>query len=545
VPTLILINIFGGVAMLLWGLQMVRNGMMRAFGAKLRDFLSYSTSNRLKSFFAGLMFTLVLQSSTATTLIVSSFLSSGLITLPAAIAVILGADTGTTIVAQVLTFDLSWLASLLLVIGYIVYQLKDKKAQLKHIGHVLIGLGLMLMALKLVKLTSAPLQESELFPLMLKPLAEDHIFPIIIAGFITWMFHSSLAMVLLIAALPLPLELGLAMVLGANIGGVFPALFATLKDKENSFRLPLANLFVRVFGVIVAMLAMPFIPKVFDHVDMLYPQIIVSFHMTFNIVLGILFLPFCRQLSGVVEKFGKTRVPEPAAGAPLYLDNNDLEIPTVALSNASREVLRMTDKLEELLYCVYQLFRTNNVEILGRVREMDDFIDELYKSIKTYLARVGAAGVDGADAERHLLILSYATSIEHAGDIVDRSLIHMARKKMDKKKVFSDEGFKDIRMFFETTLDSLKLSRNVFITEDPELARRLFVVKGDFKKGEQESSERHLRRIADGVPETLSTSSMHTDIIRDLVRIQSLITSVSYPILERSGQLRKTRLLAE
>lgn len=544
-PTLILINIFGGVAMLLWGLQMVRNGMMRAFGAKLRDFLSYSTSNRLKSFFAGLMFTLVLQSSTATTLIVSSFLSSGLITLPAAIAVILGADTGTTIVAQLLTFDLSWLASLLLVIGYIVYQLKDKRAQLKHVGHVLIGLGLMLIALKLVKMTSAPLQESELFPLMLKPLANDHIFPIIIAGFITWMFHSSLAMVLLIAALPLPLELGLAMVLGANIGGVFPALFATLKDKENSFRLPLANLFVRVFGVIVAMLAMPFILKLFGSVDLLYPQVIVSFHMTFNIILGILFLPFCRQLSGVVEKFGKTRVPEPTAGAPLYLDNNDLEIPTVALSNASREVLRMTDKLEELLYCVYQLFRTNNTEILGRVREMDDFIDELYKSIKTYLARVGAGGLDGADAERHMLIMSYATSIEHSGDIVDRSLIHMANKKVEKKKVFSDEGFKDIRMFFETTLDSLKLSRNVFITEDPELARRLFVVKGDFKKGEQESSERHLRRIAEGVPETLATSSMHTDIIRDLVRIQSLITSVSYPILERSGQLRKTRLLAE
>lgn len=544
-PTLILINIFGGVVMLLWGLQMVRNGMMRAFGAKLRDFLSYSTSSRIKSFFAGLLFTLVLQSSTATTLIVSSFLSSGLITLPAAIAVILGADTGTTIVAQILTFDLSWLASLLLVIGYFVYQLKDKKAELKHVGHVLIGLGLMLMALKLVKLTSAPLQESELFFLMLKPLADDHIFPILIAGVITWMFHSSLAMVLLIAALPLPLELGLAMVLGANIGGVFPALFATLKDKENSFRLPLANLFVRLFGVLVAMAAMPFILKFFESVDLMRPQIIVSFHMTFNIVLGIMFLPFCRQLSGVVEHFGKTQTPEPAAGAPLYLDNNDLEIPTVALSNASREVLRMTDKLEELLYSVYQLFRTNNADILGRVREMDDFIDELYKSIKTYLARVGASGVDGADAERHLLIMSYATSIEHAGDIVDRSLIHMARKKIEKQKVFSDEGFKDIRMFFETTLDSLKLSRNVFITEDPELARRLFVVKGDFKKGEQESSERHLRRIADGVPETLATSSMHTDIIRDLVRIQSLITSVSYPILERSGQLRKTRLMVE
>ena len=531
--------------MLLWGLQMVRNGMMRAFGAKLRDFLSYSTSNRLKSFFSGVIFTLVLQSSTATTLIVSSFLAGGLITLPAAIAVILGADTGTTIVAQILTYDLSWLASLLLLLGYILYQMRERKQQLKHVGHVLIGIGLMLMALKLVKFSSAPLQESEIFPLLLKPLENDLLLPILIAGFLTWLFHSSLAMVLLIATLPLPLGLALLMVLGANIGGVLPALFATLKDKENSFRLPLANLFIRIFGVIVAMLAMPFILNFFNSVDWVRPQIIVGFHMTFNIILGLIFLPLCKQMAGVVEKFGKEKIPEKDAGAPLYLDNNDLEMPTVALSNASREVLRMTDKLEELLYCVYQLFRTNNADILPRVREMDDFIDDLYKAVKTYLAKIGSLGIDSTDAERHMLVMSYATSIEHAGDIVDRSLIHMAKKKIDNKKVFSDEGFKDIRMFFETTLDSLKLSRNVFITEDAELARRLFVVKGDFKRGERESSERHLQRIADGVPETLATSSMHTDIIRDLVRIQSLITSVSYPILERSGQLRKTRLVAE
>lgn len=531
--------------MLLWGLQMVREGMMRAFGAKLRTFLTYSTSNRVKSFSAGILFTMVLQSSTATTLIVSSFLASGLITLPAAIAVILGADTGTTIVAQILTFDTTWLSSVLLLVGYIVYQLRERKAQFKHIGHVLIGLGLMLMALMLVKISSAPLRESELFPLLLGPLENDLFMPILIAGLITWMFHSSLAMVLLIASLPLPLGLGFMMVLGANIGGVLPSLFATLKNKENSFRLPLANLLVRICGVIAAVAAMPFILPFFDGLLWSRPQLIISFHMAFNVILGLAFLPFCKQLASVVERVGKKRTSEKSAGDPLYLDPNDLEVPTIALSNASREVLRMADKLEDLLFNVYQLFRTNNSALLVGVREMDDVIDDLYKAIKNYLAKIGTKGLDEKDADRHMLIMSYATSLEHSGDIVDRSIIHMAKKKMEKHKVFSDEGFKEIRAFFESTLDSLKLSRNVFMTEDPDLARRLFVVKGDFKRDERESSARHMRRLADGVPETLSTSSMHTDIIRDLVRIQSLITSVSYPILERSGQLSKTRLLAD
>lgn len=531
--------------MLLWGLQMVRKGMMRAFGAKLRDFLAYSTSNRLKSFISGIVFTLVLQSSTATTLIVSSFLSSGLITLPAAIAVILGADTGTTIVAQILTFDLSWLASFLLVFGYLVYQFRERKPNLKYIGQVLIGIGLMLMALKLVKFSSAPLAESELFPLILKPLEADLIFPILIAAILTWLFHSSLAMVVLIATLPLPLGLALKLVLGANIGGVIPAILATLKDKENSFRLPLANLFVRIAGVVVVLIAFPWVLEFFDSLHWTRPQLIVTFHMAFNVCLGILFLPFCKTLAGTVERFGKESAPEVKKNTPLYLDYNDIEIPTVALSNASREVMRMTDKLEELLYSVYQIFRNSNQDAVARVQGMDDYIDDLYKAIKTYLAKIGASGLDGADAERHMLVMSYATTIEHAGDIVDRSLLYMARKKMEQNKTFSEEGFKDIRSFFEMTIESLKLSRNVFITEDTELARRLFLVKGDFKRDEQVSSEKHLQRIADGVPETLSTSSMHMDIIRDLVRIQSLITSVSYPILERSGQLRKTRLMIE
>ena len=544
-PTLILINIFGAVVMLLWGLQMVRKGRMRALGAKLRDFLSYSTSNRFKSFLSGVLFTMVLQSSTATTLIVSSFLSSGLITLPAAIAVILGADLGTTLVAQILTFDLSWLASFLLVFGYIVYQLKDFKPNFKYMGQVLIGIGLMLMALKLVKYSSAPLQESELFPLILKPLEADLIFPILIAAVLTWLFHSSLAMVVLIATLPLPLGLALKMVLGANIGGVIPSILATLKDKENSFRLPLANLFIRIFGVIIVLAAFPWILDFFDSLHWTRPQLIVTFHMAFNICLGIMFLPFCKNVAGVVEKFGKDSVPEVKKNTPLYLDYNDIEMPTVALSNASREVMRMTDKLEELLYSVYQIFRNNNADAVSRVKDMDDYIDDLYKAIKTYLAKIGANGLDGADAERHMLVMSYATSIEHAGDIVDRSLLHMARKKMEQNKSFSEEGFKDIRSFFEMTIESLKLSRNVFITEDVELARRLFLVKGDFKRDEQTSSEKHLQRIAEGIPETLATSSMHMDVIRDLVRIQSLITSVSYPILERTGQLRKTRLLIE
>lgn len=530
--------------MLLWGLQMVRKGMMRAFGAQLRDFLSYSTSNRFKSFFSGVVFTLVLQSSTATTLIVSSFLASGLITLPAAIAVILGADTGTTLVAQILTFDLSWLASLLLVVGYICHELKERKAELKYIGQVLIGIGLMLMALKLVKFSSAPLQESELFPLLLKPLAGDILLTLIIAAALTWLFHSSLAMVLLVATLPLPLPLALLMVLGANIGGVLPALTATLKDKENTFRLPLANLFVRLFGVVAAILLMPFILKGFGYIDWPQAQIIVTFHMLFNIILGILFLPFCKTLAGAAEKFGKEQVKEIAESAPLYLDVNDIDTPKVALSNASREVMRMADKLEELLYSVYQLFRSNgDNEMLQRVRDMDDFIDDLYKDVKTYMARVSAVGLDDKDAERHMLIMSFATSIEHSGDITDRSLLHMVRKKMDKQKVFSDEGFRDIRMFFEMAIESLRLSKNVFMTEDVDLARRLFTVKGHLKQDERDSSERHLQRIAEGIPETLATSSMHTDIVRDLVRIQSLITSVSYPILERSGQLRKTRLV--
>ena len=188
-PSLILLHIIGAVCLLLFGLRLVRTGVTRAFGVELRKAVSIGTKNRIVGFFSGIGVTALLQSSTATTMIVTSFAGQGIITTVGGLAVVLGADVGTTIVAQILAFDLSWLSPVLLIAGYICYEVKDQSTTIRQMGRILIGLGLMLLALFLIKQSSAPLKESDILPLILAPLNYDPIFAILVGALLTWMFH--------------------------------------------------------------------------------------------------------------------------------------------------------------------------------------------------------------------------------------------------------------------------------------------------------------------------------------------------------------------
>ncbi len=252
-PTLILLNIIAGVCLLLWGVTLVRLGVTYGFGSNLRGVLAASTQNRVKSFFSGLFITTLLQSSTATILIISAFAGQGMIKAGAGLAMVLGADVGTTLVAQVFSFDLSFLAPVFMVLGYFAFTVKNS-GRFKNLGRILIGLALMLIALGLIKEAAVPLKSSETLPIILQALEKDPLFAVLVIALLTWISHSSLAIILLlmsfVASGVLPLMLGFYMVLGANLGGVIPPILATLKDHPEARRVPLGNLFIRLTGVI-------------------------------------------------------------------------------------------------------------------------------------------------------------------------------------------------------------------------------------------------------------------------------------------------------
>lgn len=535
--SLILLHIIGGVCLLLFGLKLVKSGMTRAFGVGLRKIISVATKNRLTALLAGIGVTALLQSSTATTMIISSFAGQGLIATTAGLAVVLGADIGITLVAQVLTFDLSWLSPALLIIGYIFYAGKEQAATRRQIGRILIGLALMLLALATIKVAAIPLKTSETLPLILAPLDSDPILAVLVGVLLTWLFHSSLAIVLLlvsmVGAAVIPLHLGIMMVLGANIGSVIIPLIPALKDPPEAARIPAGNLIMRLIGVFVALAGFKYLMPYIHHLGEKDAQILLNFHMMFNIAMGIVFLP----LLDLITKIVTLAVPDKQSNQedlskPKYLDDRVLETPTVALTNSAREVLRLADMTDQMLQLVWQSFQKNDVGIFEKIRVIDNTVDKLYKLLKSYLVRITQETMNDIEGKRHFQILTFATNIEHVGDIIDRNLISLAEKRVRNKVDFSADGKKELDHLFQLVIDSVRLAQTVFISGDARLARQLVDDKAIIRQAERDASINHLGRLQRGVPETMATSDLHMDIIRDLRRINSLMTAIAYPILD-------------
>lgn len=541
-----MLNILGGVCFLLWGLRAVRNGMTRAFGADLHSIVSGMAGNRFTAFFSGIGVTALLQSSTATAFIIAAFCGQGLLSLSAGLAVMLGADVGTAVVAQVLSYDLSWLAPLLIISGYSLYAFNKSKGKLEHVGKLLMGLALMLFALMWIKQSAAPLKESEVLAIVLKSLESDAIMAILIAALLTWIAHSSLAIVLLMSTLVisgvLPIDVGLMMVIGANIGGAIVPILATMRDSRESCRVPVGNLVMRL---IAAAVALPFMGLIYDQLvafGSTPERLIVDFHMAFNLALAMFFLPFTGLIAKLCERLVPPDQQKTDPAKPMYLDEKELGTPSIALSAAMRETLRMADVLQKMLEQSIVALLDNDGSVIKQIRKKDDVIDGLYKSVKLYLAKMTRESLDPAEADQYLQILSFASNIENAGDLIDKSMMEMAQKKIDSKKKFSKDGAKEIQEIHDFVLESVKLAQNVFVSGDSLLARRMLESKEELRSKDQAATHAHMERIGEGIPETIATSSLHLDIIRDYRRINSYVTSVSYPILEETGELRSSRL---
>ncbi|HEY8191797.1 MAG TPA: Na/Pi cotransporter family protein [Alphaproteobacteria bacterium] len=540
-----MINIIAGVALMLWSLKLVRLGVTRGFGGHLRKTLSAGTRNPFLALLSGAGVTMFLQSSMATTMIISSFAGQAMISTAPALALILGADIGTTLVAQALAFDVSWLSPMLLLAGVVLFSM-EKLGKAKNIGRILIGLGLIMLSLRLISEASAPLKHSDTLPLLLAPLQYDVFLAMLVAAIITWIAHSSLAIVLMLMTLTtagaLPLPLAMVMVLGANLGGTIAPLVATLRDSPAAMRVPAGNMLIKFTGVLIAMPLLAYYEPLLAEFSDTPARQIVNFHTAFNLTIALAFLPFTGIIAKIVTKAFPDRTDAQDPGQPRYLNVKEMDTPAIALASAARETLRMADALQGMMEDTIKAFKTNSESFINGIREKDDAIDRLYDAIKRYMARLTQEYMDKGDAQRYVQILTFATNLEHAGDVIDKNLMPLALKKIRNQGSFSTEGFREIEAIHNQVLGSIRLAQDVFVTGNIDLARRMLQEKEDIRKKEIETSISHIDRLREGVPETIATTSLHLDIIRDLRRINSYMCTVAYSLLEEKGQLNSTRL---
>ena len=539
----------GGVALLLWGVRTVRTGVERAFGAALRNAVAAGARNRLTGFAAGLGVTALLQSSTATCLIVAAFAGGHLIATAPALAVMLGADVGSTLVAQVLSFDILWLSPVLITAGVIAF-MACESSRPRQLGRAALGLGLMLLALRLIVSASEPLRASPALGQVLAPLATEPLVAVAVGVVLTWFAHSSLAIVLLVMSLAashvVPPVLALYLVIGANIGGALAPLTMTLHGTaaRTARRVPLGNLLMR--GAAGAAL-LPFVDQLAPYLPLAGAdpaRQVVNFHTAFNLALALAFLP----LVGPVAALCKRLLPEPEAlddpATPRHLDESALDAPALALAAAARETLRMGDQIELMLQRTILAFTRDDMQLAKTIEKADNTVDRLHEAIKLYLARIPQDEMDEAETRRYAEIVTFTTNLEHVGDIIDKSLMELAEKKIKRNLTFSPQGLREIRDFHQTVVDNTRLAFTVFMSSDAQLARELVGRKAGMRDAERAATENHFARVREGRLDSIRTSSLHLDIIRDLKRINSHVTSIAYPILESAGQLHRSRLKA-
>lgn len=540
----VVVNILGAAALLLWGLRMVGTGVTRTFGADLRRWINLGTGNRLKALLTGLVVTIALQSSTATCLMAASFAGRGLMDGAIAQSVMLGANVGTSAVVTLLTFDLGPLSALLVLVGVGLFRSGPGKR--RHLARILIGLGLMLLSLRLLDLASLPLRESDRLHQVLHDLDGMPLLGLGLAAGIAMLAHSSIASILLILPLAAQgafgLTFGLALILGANLGSALPPVFETGHDKPAVRRVPLGNALVRLAGCALAFALLDPIARGVGALSADGAMRLVAFHLAFNLALALLALPLVGPIARLVQRLRPDVIQPDAPGQPKYLDERALETPSVAIAAAARETLRVADLVEAMLLKSREALRADDLGAAGEIARMDNVVDALHHAVKLYLARLANEDMDEAERGRASDIMTFVINLEHIGDIIDRNLRELAEKKIRQRLSFSPEGFGDLTALFALTLDNLKLAMTVFVTGDPRLARRLIAEKADIRALEKRATEAHLARIGGGRRESIETSTLHLDILRDLKRINAHIASVAYPILEQRGELVATRL---
>jgi len=538
-----LLNLLAAIALLVWGTQMVRTGMLRLLGERLRQVLAASVGARWKALIAGLGVTGLVQSSTATSMLVSSFLGKGLMTTRGALTVMLGAEIGSALMVVVFSFDLSWLSPLLIFSG-VVMVISREKAVLGRLGNVLLGLGVITLALQLVTAATEPLTRSPAVRALLVALPSDSGLDMLVGALLTVLSYSSLAMVLLIAKLAgqgiVPTTVAFGLVLGANIGSGVAAWLSTMNGPLAARRVPVGSLAFKLVGCLIVV---PFLPRIHvllqDWLPTVEQQVIV-FHLLFNVARGLVFVGFTGLAARLLERWMVAEVD--ASARPRHLDPVALGTPSLAISCAAREALHQADVVETMLRGVIPVIRNNDVALAERLRKMDDTVDELYSAIKFYLTQISRQALSEREGRRWTDIVSFTINMEQIGDIIERVIQDVEDKKIRKNRSFSDAGMAEIAHLHERLLANLRLGMSVFLDGHVRDAQKLLEEKARFRDLEHEYAANHIARLQDNTAQSIETSSLHLDLLSELKRVNSHICSIAYPILESAGVLAATRL---
>jgi phosphate:Na+ symporter len=530
---LVLFSILGGTALLLYGVRLVGEGLQRAAGARLRHLLSTLTGNRLKALLVGAGVTAVLQSSSATTVMLVGFASAGLLSLRQTIGVILGADIGTTVTVQLLAFDLLAISPLVVFVGWLLWT--AGRGTVRYVGQAILGFGFLFLGMKLVADGTSPLAKSELFGDLLAALAQQPLLLLLIAAAFSGIVRSSAATIgfalSLAAAGILPLVGAIPIIFGANIGTAVTAILAAIGQNAEARRVAAAHAVFKVVGVA---LFYPFLIPFADLVARTAPDVprqIANAHTIFNVVVAAVFLPASRWAAEFFTRAIR-ETPNAQTGA-IYLNAQTLDTPSVALGQALRETLRMGDVVVQSLRDSIVVLERNDELLMRHVIARDDVIDQLEEDIKQFLIQLSAQSLTEEQAERETALIFVIANLEEIGDVIEKNLMELAEKKIRGGHVFSAQGWTEVKDLHAKVTENLELALSALATHDAAIAEKVIRHKSRINLLERQLRQTHIQRLHEGLRESIDTSSIHLDLLANLKRANSLAAGIAYAVMGR------------
>lgn len=535
---LTLLHLLSAVALLVWGTHIVRTGVMRVYGARLRTVLSRSVEKKPFAFCSGIGVTALVQSSNATTMLVTSFVAQDLVALAPALVIVLGADVGTALMARVLTFDLSWLSPLLIFIG-VIFFLSKKQSRAGQLGRVSIGLGLILLALELIVQAVTPITQASGVQVIFASLTGDMLLDALIGAVFAVITYSSLAAVLLTATLNatgvISFDVALCLVIGANLGSGLLAMLNNSAAIPAARRVALGSLLFKLVG---SLLVLPFVHLLADamrQISLPESELVIYFHVFYNLIRCLVMVPFVEPMARFCQRVIADAPEADTRLKPKHLDNTALDTPALGLANAARETLRMGEALEQMLTLWGNVIRGEPRQE-RELRKLADDVDVLYTAIKLYLAQMPKEDLTGDESRRWAEIIEMSLNLEQAADIIERMASDVARKSFAARRAFSAEGLQELDALLEQLSDNLKLALTVFFSGDVAGARRLRRNKHRLRILSRRYSHAHVNRLHQQNVQSIETSSLHLGLLSDMKRLNSLFCAVAYSVLEQPDE---------
>ena len=532
----IIISLMGGLGLFLYGMNLMGEALEKSAGSRLKKIIELLTSNIIMGVLVGALVTAVIQSSSATTVMVVGFVNAGIMTLPQAAGVIMGANIGTTITAQLVSFNLNGLAPVALGIGIVLY-LFSSKEKVKHIAEILIGFGILFTGMDFMKDAVKPLAEFKGFTDLLLTFGTYPLLGLLLGFGITAIVQSSSASMGMLVALAsqglIPLNAALPILYGQNIGTCVTSLLSSIGANKNAKRAASIHLVFNVLGTIIFLIFLnkPVVSIVTKIDPSNVARQIANTHTLFNIISVILLIPFSKFIIKLAMKLvpDKDELEDKENKVVQYIDDRMIETPSIALANTVKETLRMGEKAKESLDLAMSSILDDEKENIQKSKEKEKEINRLQKTILDYLLKLSKAPLNEESREVVDALFNTVNDIERIGDHAE-NISELSEDAMNYEALFSKEGKKELKDMYNKVISTYTYALKAMKTSDVDLACKVIKMEEQVDIMEKSCRVSHMRRLNDSSC-SIDSGIIYLDIISNLERVSDHAVNIAQQVI--------------